>query len=180
MTTTYKFKAAYKKLGLGYVPIPAPTCTVVDSADNVLANAQAITALANLPGVCLYSYTGADGLDVIGLFHTDDTTVDEQDLHSYTPDILTTNLNAPVATIDTVVDAIKVVTDKLDSVQAEPTGAPAANATPMQKIAYLFMALRNKITITAAAKNIHDDAGNVEWSKSLSDNGTTYTEEEAA
>jgi hypothetical protein len=102
----YKFKVAYTKLGIGTAPSSAPVCTVVDSADNILANAQATTALANLPGVYLYSYTGAAGLDLIALFHTTDASMDQQDLYSYTSDLLTTNLNAPLDTIDANVDSI--------------------------------------------------------------------------
>lgn len=89
-------------------------------------------------------------------------------------------LNAIDDFVDTEVAAIKAVTDLLNSAQAEPTGAPAVNATPLQKIAYLFMALRNKLTVTASAKSFYDDGGAVEWSKALSDDGTTYTEAEGA
>ncbi len=91
-----------------------------------------------------------------------------------------TKLDAIDDFVDTEVAAIKAVTDLLNSAQAEPTGAPAVNATPLQKIAYLFMALRNKLTVTASAKSFHDDGGAVEWSKALSDDGTTYTEAEGA
>lgn len=97
MATIYKFKAAFTKEGVGTAPSPDATCTVVDSANNVLANAQAVTLLSNLLGVKLYSYTGADGLDLIALFHTSDTTMDQQDLYSYTPDKITTNLNAAIS-----------------------------------------------------------------------------------
>lgn len=97
MTTTYKFKVSYTKAGIGTAPASAPLCTIVDSADNVLANAVAVTPLVNLPGVYLHSYTGADGLDLIALFHTSDGTMDQQDLYSYTPDILTRNLDERVS-----------------------------------------------------------------------------------
>lgn len=73
-----------------------------------------------------------------------------------------------------VVDVLTVDT------QAEPTGAPAANATLAQKIGYLFAALRNKLTVAAAAKTFYDDAGASLWSKSLTDDGTTYTENEGS
>ncbi|KKL55594.1 hypothetical protein LCGC14_2253810, partial [marine sediment metagenome] len=43
----------------------------------------------------------------------------------------------------------------------------------------LFMALRNKLLVSATKKQFHDDAGNVEWEKDLTDDGTTYTESEA-
>lgn len=73
-----------------------------------------------------------------------------------------------------VVDALATDT------YAEPTGAPAATATLAAKINYLYMALRNKVTVTSSAKTFCDDAGNAEWSKALSDDGTTYTEAEGA
>ena len=94
----YKFKAAYTKLGVGTAPSVAPTCTVVDSDDNMLANAQPTTALTNMTGVYLYSYNGAVGLDLVGRFRTTDATVDQQDLYSYTSDLITTNLDAKVST----------------------------------------------------------------------------------
>ena len=104
----YKFKAAYTKLGVGTAPSVAPTCTVVDSDDNMLANAQPTTALTNMTGVYLYSYNGAVGLDLVGRFRTTDATVDQQDLYSYTSHLITTNIDAPISVVDSNVDDIKV------------------------------------------------------------------------
>lgn len=85
-----------------------------------------------------------------------------------------------VTTTKVVADAIKVVTDQLVAAQSEPTGVPAANETPLEKIGYIFMALRNGVTVTATNKTFLDDSGAGEWKKPLSDDGTTYTEAEAA
>ncbi len=63
---------------------------------------------------------------------------------------------------------------------AEPTGAPGVANSLAGKIGYLYMALRNKMTVTATDKTFHDNGGNAEWSKSLSDDGTTYTEGEGS
>lgn len=82
MTTTYKFKAGYTKNGVAVAPSSAPTVTVVDSSNNIISNAVATTALGNLAGAYLYSYSGADSLDLVALFHTTDTSVDTQDLFS--------------------------------------------------------------------------------------------------
>ena len=71
-----------------------------------------------------------------------------------------------------VVDVLFTDTD------AEPTGVPAATATLADKIGYLYMALRNKITITATKKTFFDDGDAAEWEKDLTDDGTTYTETE--
>jgi hypothetical protein len=101
MTTVYTFKCAYTKLGIATNPSVAPLCTVVDTANNVLANAQATTALANLTGVYLYSYSGADDLDLIGKFSTTDISVDMQDLFSYTPNQIVNKLDARVSSRST-------------------------------------------------------------------------------
>ncbi len=83
-----------------------------------------------------------------------------------------------VTTVDTVVDAIKTETDKLDSAHAEPTGVPAANETPLDKIATLFMMARNKVTVTTSKKTYFGDDDAAEFEKDLSDDATTYTETE--
>lgn len=62
---------------------------------------------------------------------------------------------------------------------SEPTGVPAANGSLGTKIGYLFMALRNKKTVTSTKLTIFDDAGNAEFEKDLSDDGTTYQETES-
>lgn len=62
----------------------------------------------------------------------------------------------------------------------EPTGAPPLSASLLDKIGYLYMVLRNQLTITASAKTFFDDGGAAEWSKALTDDGTTYTEAEGS
>jgi hypothetical protein len=63
----------------------------------------------------------------------------------------------------------------LDAAQAEPTGVPAANESPLTKIGYLFMVMRNKRTMTSAKLTIFGDDDVGEWEHDLSDNGTTTT-----
>jgi hypothetical protein len=82
--------------------------------------------------------------------------------------------------LDLLLDAVKAVTDQFTAAQSEPTGAPAANESPLDKLAYVFAALRNKLTVTASAKTFFDDAGVSMWSKTLADDGTTYSETEGA
>jgi len=62
---------------------------------------------------------------------------------------------------------------------AEPTGVPPATASLVNKLGFLYMALRNEVAITATKKQFHDDSGAVEWEKDLTDDGTTYSESEA-
>ena len=61
---------------------------------------------------------------------------------------------------------------------AEPSGVPGATVTLAAKLGFLYMALRNKITVTATKKTFFDDGDAAEWEKDLSDDGTTYTETE--
>jgi hypothetical protein len=62
---------------------------------------------------------------------------------------------------------------------AETTGTPGATVSLADKITWLYMALRNKVTVTATKKQFFDDGGSAEWEKDLSDDGTTYAETEA-
>ena len=61
---------------------------------------------------------------------------------------------------------------------AEPTGVPPSTDSLSDKIGFVYMALRNKVLVSATKKQFHDDAGNVEWEKDLADDGTDYTESE--
>jgi hypothetical protein len=81
MTTDYKFKAGYTKLGVATAPSPAPTVNIVNVAtDALVVTAGVTTASAAMPGVYTYTYSGAAMLNLIALFHTTDATVDEQDI----------------------------------------------------------------------------------------------------
>lgn len=60
----------------------------------------------------------------------------------------------------------------------EPTGVPAATSTLSVKLGFLFMALRNRVDVTATKKTFYDDSDAAEWEKDLSDDGTTYSESE--
>jgi hypothetical protein len=75
-------------------------------------------------------------------------------------------------------NAAAVMTALATDAFAEPSGVPAATATLVQKIGFLYMALRNKITVTASKKIFFDDGDAAEWEKDLTDDGTTYTESE--
>ncbi len=82
--------------------------------------------------------------------------------------------------LKTLIDAIQTEVEKLTSTaHSEPSGVPAANEAPIDKLGYLFMALRNQVDVTATKKTFYDDGGTGEWEKDLSDNGTTYSETEA-
>jgi hypothetical protein len=78
--------------------------------------------------------------------------------------------------IDSEVAAIKTVTDQLVAAQAEPVAVPAANATPLQKLAWLFTLARNKITQSATTQTLRNDGDTASiGSTTVSDDGTTFT-----
>lgn len=71
--------------------------------------------------------------------------------------------------------AIKTVTDQLTAAQAEPAVVPAANASPLSKIAWVFMLARNRMTVTSAQQKVRDDTNAFDVGTSnVSDNGTTF------
>jgi len=72
-----------------------------------------------------------------------------------------------------VVDVLKT-----DTISEMAQGAPTATPTFEEAVMYLYMALRNKVDVTATTKEFHNDAGTVTWKKALSDDGTTYSEAE--
>lgn len=57
-------------------------------------------------------------------------------------------------------------------------GVPASTPRPDQAIMLLYMALRNKLDVTSALKEVHNDAGAVITKKALTDDGSTYSEAE--
>ena len=121
-----------------------------------------------------------------------------------------TTLPATLATIDGIVDAILLDTAEIGaagagltdlggmsaSMQAEVNAevvdvitvdtiaelGSVPSSTPTLAVAAMlpYMALRNKIDVTASAKEIHNDAGTVIVTKTLSDDGTTYSETKGA
>jgi len=69
----------------------------------------------------------------------------------------------------------------LDTAIAElGVAAPTATPTLRTGLILLYMALRNKLDVTNSAKEIHNDAGTVVATKTISDDGTTYSETEMA
>ncbi len=70
----------------------------------------------------------------------------------------------------------------LTGAQSEPgQGAPAVNAPPLTKLAFLYKAWRNKKTQTASTLSLFaDDATTVDQKATVSDDGTTFTSGEIA
>lgn len=104
-----------------------------------------------------------------------------------------TTLDGKLDTIDGIVDQILVDTDTTipgliaalndisagdvtGSTMTELSSDPGASPTMAQAIALLYMAVRNKLDVTSSAKEIHNNAGSVVFTKALTDDGTTYSE----
>lgn len=68
-----------------------------------------------------------------------------------------------------VVDVIRV--DTLSELSAVPAATPSLDKALM----LLYMALRNRLTVTAAEQKIHNNAGSVIAASALSDDGATFT-----
>lgn len=76
-------------------------------------------------------------------------------------------------------DFVTIVTSPNAPSLPERTGVPGATISTAEKIDWLYMALRNRLDVTATKKTFYDDGGAAEWEKDLSDDGTTYSESEA-
>jgi hypothetical protein len=77
----YKFRAGYTKLGTATAPSAAPTINILDATGGTLVlTAGTPTSYAAMVGAYSYTYTGVSGMNLIGLFHTTDTSMDQQDL----------------------------------------------------------------------------------------------------
>lgn len=73
-------------------------------------------------------------------------------------------------------DAIKDVTDQLIAAQAEPSSVPAANATPLEKLAWLGMLARNKIDNDGSQQQAYaDDGTTVVGTATVGESGGTVT-----
>ena len=65
-----------------------------------------------------------------------------------------------------------------DTLAEMAQGIPPAAPTFKQAVMYLYMRLRNKLTVTSSELAIYNDAGTKIAKKTVSDDGTTYTEAE--
>lgn len=57
----------------------------------------------------------------------------------------------------------------------ELTGVPAAAPSLAECLMFLYMALRNKLTVTATQEKLNNNAGSTVATSTLSDDGTTFT-----
>lgn len=86
------------------------------------------------------------------------------------------NTTTPLSAAQVNAEMVDVL--KTDTLPELAQAVPPATPTLAQAVMLLYMALRNKVDVTATLKEVHNDAGAVIAKKSLSDNGTTYSEAE--
>ena len=84
--------------------------------------------------------------------------------------------------LDLLFDAAQTDLDTLTAASGEPAqGAPPVSATDSVKIGWIYKFLRNKKTATATLISLfNDDTTTVDSKRTISDDGTTYTEGEVA
>jgi hypothetical protein len=93
------------------------------------------------------------------------------------------NLDAAISGLNdiTVASVTAGVDDLLRTVTIAEMAqqAPPAAPTIAEAVMYVYMALRNQVSVTAAIKTFSNSAGTVIFKKVLSDDGSVYTEAEA-
>lgn len=158
--------ATFTQTGDAFVRLGAPAGASV-SADIAAVKAQTAAIETDT------------GTDIPATLTTIDGKIDVIDANVDTVLTNQTTINTNVLTRATPADVNAQVLDVLNvDTFGEPTGAPPATSTLVQKLGRVYMALRNGVTVTATDKTFLDDSGAAEWKKPLSDDGTTYTEGE--
>ncbi len=163
--TDVHFDGGMLHIGNGYYRLDLPDGAVADGVTGVLVHGTATGMVVIGEYIELVDYDPYDGAR-LGLIALPNAAADAAG-------------GLPISDAGGLdLDAVKVVTDKVDSAQTEPTGVPAANETPLEKLGFVFAALRNKLTVTGTKKQFFDDGGSALWEKDLTDDGTTYSESE--
>jgi len=145
--------------------------TATNSADSML---MIRTYAADVDDL-VRSTTPANTLDVSA---TGEAGVDWANVGSQSTTVTLSNTSTALtaAAVNTeVADVLKTDTKSTDGL----AGAPPESPTIEEAISYIYKSLRNKKTATSTTISIFDDAGStVDHKRTISDNGTTYTEEE--
>ncbi len=162
MTTAYYFAALYKKNGVGTAPSSTPTITIRDTTNgSTVATAQAMSAVTGLTGMYSYSYSGADGLRLLAVTTTTDTTMDETDI-GLTPEIsdtIFTNLNGTISGLGARLPAALTSNGNMKSSVLEIiTTALSEGATG--RIAAAWQAFWNVTSPVATAQSVNQSANN--------------------
>lgn len=146
---------------------------LVDRIDAAISSRSSHSAAGAATAVRSELTTELGRIDVAVSTRASQTSVDTID------DFLDTEIAAILAAVDTELAAVKTVTDQFAAAQSEPSAVPAANATPLQKIAWLAALARNKVTQTATTQALRNDADSADIATAaVSDDGTTFERSE--
>ena len=154
LVTAYFQESGVPKTGL------SPTVDIYKTSDSSLVvDDDAMTEIAG--GFYKYSFTGHDTSEDY-TFIVDSVT-------------LTNDERFAVGDLDSDLTGIRPATDLLIAAQSEPgLGAPAVNATPLAKIAYMFKSWRNRSTNNGQViKHFADDGTTVDHRRTVSESGGT-------
>lgn len=149
-----------------------------NTTDSMQATRDALTTVDTVvDGIQTDLDNGTDGL---GAIKTDTAAILVDTAEIGTAGAGLTDLGGMSTSMKAEVNA--EVTDNLttDTISENAQQAPPATPTMAEAIMYLYMALRNQLDVTATLKEFHNDAGTVIWKKTLSDDGTTFSEAEGA
>jgi len=90
-------------------------------------------------------------------------------------------VNSVVVSVNGATDAVPIYLELQLDDTSEPTSVPAADATLEEKINYIYLFTRNKLTQTATQQQIFADDGTTSiGTATISDDGTTTTKGEFA
>ena len=142
-----------------------------------------VTQRASDNGYALLDTDGIDFDGAVGLHGFSIDTADNSDASFWANGAqYLVHVNAITVDLQTVrFSYLLVLPADAGAARPEPTGVPGATITALEKIDWLFMALRNRLDInsTTGKKIFYDDGGAAEWEKDISDDGSVYTETEA-
>ena len=161
-----------------------PTVTLAAAAVQAIWDAltSALTTVGSIGKWIL------DKLDVVVSTRASQTSVDDLPTNA---ELATSQAAADDATLAAIaalnnLSAAQVNAEVVDALRTDTgteiaAGAVPAAAAPMgAQLQLLYQALRNKVNITATAKEVHTDAGAVVGTKTLSDDMVTYSETKMA
>jgi len=142
---------------------------VESSGDMILISPQSSTADIQVIGVPGVVYTTAPNINKLGIEADGDLT--KVNLCEANTDMRGTD----------AANVLIQMNAALDTAIAELSQAiPSATPTLRTAVMLLYMAMRNKIDVTASTKEIHNDAGTQIAVKTTSDDDVTYTETKMA
>ena len=116
----YRFSFGYLKDTIATSPADAPLVTVVNlDTDDALVAGAPVVASANMPGAYFYDYySPIPGLYLRGMLHTEDSTVDAQDLYSRgdeTGESIRAALGVEIANLDDQLATLRAAIDDISA-----------------------------------------------------------------